>query len=86
MRRAEGAPPGSAERAAAADLTQKLWINFVEALGSDDNALPLELRARLISIGLWIMRETERIRGDGAASFQGLIAVSETIREALQQA
>ena len=35
-------------------------------LGSPDNALPKELRANLISIGLWLLREAERGSPSGA--------------------
>ncbi|MFZ2102394.1 MAG: flagellar biosynthesis regulator FlaF, partial [Oricola sp.] len=34
-------------------FTMRLWTMLLEDLASDDNALPKELRANLISIGVW---------------------------------
>ncbi|RUU61172.1 flagellar biosynthesis regulator FlhF, partial [Mesorhizobium sp. M2C.T.Ca.TU.009.01.2.1] len=56
----------------------------VEDLGSSDNALPKELRANLISIGLWLLRETEDIRQGRTNNFEGLIEVSQIIRDGIQ--
>ena len=33
----------------------RVWTSFIEDLGSPDNELPMELRANLISIGLWLL-------------------------------
>ncbi len=39
---------------------------FIEDLARPENALPPKLRADIvISVGLWVMRETEEIRSDG---------------------
>jgi flagellar protein FlaF len=46
--------------------------------------LPQALRADLISIGLWIMREAEQIRLEKSANFKGIIEVSAAIRDGLQ--
>ena len=35
----------------------RVWTSFIEDLGSPENELPMELRANLISIGLWLLRE-----------------------------
>ncbi len=42
-----------------------------------------QLRADLISIGLWIMREAEQIRLEKSDNFKGIIEVSTTIRDGL---
>lgn len=65
-------------------FTNRLWTNFVEDLGSGDNALPKELRANLISIGLWLLREAEDIRQGRTENFEGLIEVSQIIRGGIQ--
>jgi flagellar protein FlaF len=65
--------PSSMEAVEALRFTNQVWTAFVEDLGSSDNALPRELRANLISIGLWLLREAEDIRQGRADNFEGLI-------------
>lgn len=62
----------------------RVWTIFVEDLGSAENALPQELRANLISIGLWLLREAEEIRQGRSDNFEGLIEVSQIIRDGLR--
>ena len=50
----------------------------------DLNALPKELRANLISIGLWLLREAEDVRQGRSDNFDGLIEVSQIIRDGIQ--
>ncbi|TIO54971.1 MAG: flagellar biosynthesis regulator FlaF [Mesorhizobium sp.] len=76
--------PESMEAVEALHFTNRIWTTFVEDLGSSDNALPKELRANLISIGLWLLRETEDIRQGRANNFEGLIEVSQIIRDGIQ--
>lgn len=65
-------------------FTNRVWTSFVDDLGSSDNALPKELRANLISIGLWLLREAEDIRQGRTDNFEGLIEVSQIIRDGIQ--
>ena len=65
-------------------FTNRLWTTFVEDLGNPENALPKELRANLISIGLWVLRETEEVRQGRSQNFEGLIEVSQIIRDGIQ--
>jgi flagellar protein FlaF len=74
----------SMESVEALHFTGRVWSTFVEDLGSSDNALPKELRANLISIGLWVLRETEDIRQGRTSNFEGLIEVSQIIRDGIQ--
>ena len=76
--------PESMEAIEALHFTNRVWTTFVEDLGSSDNALPKELRANLISIGLWLLRETEDIRQGRTNNFEGLIEVSQIIRDGIQ--
>ena len=75
---------GSMEAVEALHFTNRIWTTFVDDLGSSDNALPKELRANLISIGLWLLRETEDIRQGRTDNFEGLIEVSQIIRDGIQ--
>lgn len=65
-------------------FTNRLWTTFVEDLGNPENALPRELRANLISIGLWMLRETEEVRQGRSQNVEGLIEVSQIIRDGIQ--
>ena len=62
----------------------RVWTSFIEDLGSPENALPKELRANLISIGLWLLREAEDVRQGRSDNFDGLIEVSQIIRDGIQ--
>ncbi|MBU2483947.1 MAG: flagellar biosynthesis regulator FlaF [Alphaproteobacteria bacterium] len=65
-------------------FVSRLWVRFVEDLASPDNQLTEELRANLISIGIWIIRESERIRKRESDNFQGIIDISIIIRDGLK--
>jgi len=65
-------------------FVSRVWTHFVEDLGSPDNALPKELRANLISIGLWLLREAEEVRQGRSDNVEGLIEVSQIIRDGMQ--
>jgi flagellar protein FlaF len=62
----------------------RVWTSFIEDLGGSENALPSELRANLISIGLWLLRESEAVRQGESENFDGLIEVSQIIRDGIQ--
>ena len=74
----------SQEAVEAIHFMNRVWTSFVEDLGSSDNALPKELRANLISIGLWLLREGEDVRQGRSNNFEGLIEVSQIIRDGIQ--
>ncbi len=61
----------------------RLWSLLLDDLANEGNRLPKELRASLISIGIWILREAESIRNGGSQGFDGLIDISETICQGL---
>jgi flagellar protein FlaF len=77
--------PGAAIAAAAEAIafTSKLWSMLVEDLASAENGLPKTLRAQLVSIGIWILRELEAARTDEKKDFSDLIVVSKAIRDGL---
>jgi len=62
----------------------RVWTTFIEDLGSAENELPKELRANLISVGLWLLREGEAVRQGSSDNFDGLIEVSQIIRDGIQ--
>lgn len=74
----------STEAVQAFHFLGRVWHAFIEDLGSDENELPQELRANLISIGLWLLREAEEVRQGRSDNFDGLIEVSQIIRDGIQ--
>ncbi|MGG7516287.1 flagellar biosynthesis regulator FlaF [Allorhizobium undicola] len=64
--------------------TRRVWIRFVEDLRQPDNQLGDELRANLISIAIWILKECDRIRKRQSDNYQGIIDVTTIIRDGLQ--
>jgi flagellar biosynthesis activator protein FlaF len=72
------------ESVRAIHFLNRVWTTFIDDLGSPENELPRELRANLISIGLWLLREAEEIRQGRSSNFEGLIEVSQIIRDGIQ--
>jgi flagellar protein FlaF len=74
---------GSRQAVEALHYLDRLWSLLLDDLANAENRLPKELRASLISIGIWILREIEDIRTERQRSFTGLIDVSEIICKGL---
>jgi flagellar protein FlaF len=81
---AHGKGSKSLEAVEAIHFLNRVWTSFIEDLGSAENELPVELRANLISIGLWLLREAEEVRQGRSENFEGLIEVSQIIRDGIQ--
>ncbi|MGR3452368.1 flagellar biosynthesis regulator FlaF [Pseudooceanicola sp.] len=64
---------------------QKLWIALRDDLASDGNGLPPQLRAQLLSIALWVERQTLQVVG-GKPGLQPLIEVNQSILAGLSRA
>ncbi len=74
---------GSREAIEALHYLDRLWSLLLDDLAHAENRLPKELRASLISIGIWILREIEDLRQNRSQSFKGLIDISEIICKGL---
>ena len=83
LEKAEKNGPRTRDAIEAIYTTRSLWAVLVEDLASQENGLPDNLRAELISIGLWIMREAEAIRLGKSENFRGIIEISKLIRDGL---
>jgi len=81
---AQESGPLSLKSIEAIHFLNRVWRSLIEDLGSPENALPSDLRANLISIGLWLLREAEEIRQGRSDNFDGLIEVSQIIRDGIQ--
>ncbi len=76
---------GSRESVEALLYLSKLWAILLEDLAHPENGLPEDLRANLISIGIWMLRRAEEIRLGKQEDFRPLIDVSETICHGLRR-
>jgi flagellar protein FlaF len=81
---AEQKGPNSVEAVEALHFVRRLWGIFIEDLAKPENALPQQLRADLVSVGIWVTREVEEIRQGRSTDFKGLIDVCRTISEGLR--
>jgi flagellar protein FlaF len=64
--------------------TRRVWVRFIEDLQSSENQLDEQLRANLISIAIWILKECELIRKRQSTNYQGIIDVTTIIRDGLK--
>jgi flagellar biosynthesis activator protein FlaF len=62
---------------------RRLWTIFIEDLAHPENGLPDKLRADIISIGLWIVREADRLREERSNNVVQLIEINRLIRDSL---
>ena len=65
-------------------FTRRVWIRFIEDLGNPENELEDELRANLISIAIWILKEIEKIRKRESTNFQGIIDITTIIKDGIK--
>lgn len=59
-----------------------VWNTFANLCASDGNQLPADLRARIISIGMWVDKYTSEVMA-GRDSIEDLIVVNRAIIEGL---
>lgn len=80
---AAGGPPMSAAWIEAVAFTHRLWSALIGDLARPDNALPEELRARLISIGLFVLKTVEEFRSGRCLDLSPVRDATRDIAEAL---
>lgn len=83
LKSAELAGPQSREAVDAILFLNRLWSFFLDDLVKPENGLPDDVRAKLISIGIWMLKEAEAISNGKSRNFAGLIDVSNVIAEGL---
>jgi flagellar protein FlaF len=67
----------------AVDWNKKLWRTLAADCMDERNQLPQDLRARIVSLSLWIAKYSRTVTRDGA-SLDPLIQVNRTIMQGLQ--
>jgi flagellar protein FlaF len=83
LERAEQVGLDSNEAIEALTFLRRLWEFFLVHLASDESKLPDQLRADLISIGLSVMREAERVRSGEVKDLSALKEISQIVADGL---
>ncbi len=72
------------QRTAAVGSIQDLWNVLIADLLDPENGLPEPLRADLVAIGMWTMREAGAVLSTPERSLAALIEVNTSIRDGLR--
>ena len=78
-------PTAMAEVMDALNWNNQVWDTFVEDVGTEGNMLPRELRAAIVSLGIWVSRETGLVTS-GEGDIAALISVNKAIMRGLDPA
>jgi flagellar protein FlaF len=84
LRTAQEKGPESRERVEALFYLRRLWMIFLDDLNDPNNELPEQLRAGIISIGIWMMKEIDRVRGGATNDLTPMIEINALIRDGLK--
>ena len=84
LRTAQETQRGSSERIEALFYLRRLWTIFISDLSDPNNELPEQLRAGIISIGIWMMKEIDRVRGGTTDDLTPMIEINALIRDGLK--
>lgn len=72
----------AAQKADALDRNRRLWMVLAADCRESSNQLPDQLKARIISISIWVIKHTNSVIRDGDA-VDDLIEVNRTIMQGL---
>jgi flagellar protein FlaF len=84
LRASQQKGPQSRERIDALFYLRRLWMIFIDDLKDPNNELSDQLRAGIISIGIWMMKEIDRVRGGVTNDLTPIIEINELIRDGLK--
>jgi flagellar biosynthesis activator protein FlaF len=84
LKEADGQPSGSRKMIEAMYSIQRLWVTLIKDLGHPENGLPDQLKGQLISIGLWVMRESDTIVRGESSNVKALIDINTMIQDGLK--
>ena len=84
LRAAQEKGPGSRERVEALFYLRRLWTIFLNDLNDPNNELPEQLRAGIISIGIWMMKEIDRVRGGATDDLTPMVEINVLVRDGLK--
>jgi flagellar biosynthesis activator protein FlaF len=84
LRAAQDKGPLSRERVEALFYLRRLWTIFLDDLKHPNNELPEQLRAGIVSIGIWMNKEIDRVRAGLTHDMTPMIEINELIRDGLK--
>ena len=84
LRVAQEKGPQSREVIDALFYLRRLWTIFIEDLNDPNNELPDQLRGGIVSIGVWMMKEIDRVRGGQTNDLAPMIEINQLIRDGLK--
>ena len=84
LRAAQEKGPESRELIDALFYVRRLWMIFIDDLNDPNNELPAQLRAGIVSIGIWMLREIDRVRAGQTKDLTPMIGINELIRDGLK--
>ena len=84
LRIAQEKGPLSRERVDALFYLRRLWMIFLDDLNDPGNELSEPLRAGILSIGVWMMKEIDRVRSRVTDDLAPMIEINEIIRDGLK--
>src|ERR1700733_5611927 len=81
LRAAQEKGPQSRELIDALFYLRRLWMIFIDDLNNERSD---QLRAGIVSIGIWMMKEIDRVRGGQTNDLTPMIEINELIRDGLK--
>ncbi len=84
LRVAQKSAPGSVQCVEAIYRLRQLWTVLTDDLASIDNGLPDALKASIISVGIWMMKEADDISKGKQDGWDTIIAINTLIRDGLR--
>lgn len=76
-------PTKMSQVASALNWNKQVWDVFVEDCGTAGNQLPRDLRAAIVSLGIWVTKETA-LALEGEGDIDSLVAVNRDIMKGLK--
>lgn len=70
-------------RRSAISSTEQLWLLLLEDISKNENILPKELKTKIASIGIWIIKECMYLMTEKNKSLEQLININEIVRAGL---
>lgn len=83
MANCDNAPHDKVNRVKTIYHVGRVWNYFMKELASPENAMPNELKAQLISIGIFILKHLDKMRDEPTANFQPLREITATLQKGL---
>lgn len=84
MRHSDENAADKQSRITALHFTMHVWSYFLNDLISDENQTEDQLKASLISIGIFIVKHLEKMRKEPDVEFRPIREISETILEGMK--